>query len=292
MQISVRTFREGDEKMWVQIVNKAIADLKRHPITKETVERYKRDPHFDPNGVFFAYVGNEPVGLCYVKAGAFFEAEKGHFGTFRVSPQCRGTEVEEALAYFKAKGLKEAEVTLLEDEQHLRSFFSSKGYRVHRIYLILKRNLNNIPIAPSLRGLKVQSLGKGQLETFVEVANQAFSDAFDYYDFEPATVNEVEKQMRMFNVSFQDIKIAYFNNKPVGYVYMIKGEIAGIGVVKEHRGKGIGSLLLIEGLKHLKSKGRKEVSTGVNAENKPAINFFRKHGFKDWKKIMFMKNKI
>lgn len=123
----------------------------------------------------------------------------------------------------------------------------------------------------------------------MKVANQSFSDALDYYDFEPATVNEVKQQMQMFNVSYEDIKIAYLNNQPIGYVYMIKGEIAGIGVMKEHRRKGIASALLIEGLKHLKSKGRKEVSAGVNAENKQAVNFFRKHSFKDYKRLVFMK---
>lgn len=297
MQIKVRTFKEGDEGIWVQIVNKSIAGSSRQPITTETIEQYETDPYFDPNGVFFAYEDNNPVGMCHVKPGAFFEVEKGYINAFHVLPQYHGTQVEEALyqeaiAYFKSKGLKEAEITLLEDEQYSQNFFSSKEYRIHRTYLILKGKLNKIPIIPSIKGLKVQPLRDGQLETFVNVANQAFLDAFDYYDFKPATVNEVKQQMRMYDVSYEDIKIAYLNNQPVGYVYIIKHDIAGIGVVKEHRRKGIGSALLIEGLKHLRSKGQKEVSTGVNAENKPAVNFFRKHDFKDWKKIIFMKHKI
>jgi ribosomal protein S18 acetylase RimI-like enzyme len=296
MRVKVRTFREDDEEIWVQIVNKSIG-CRRQPISTETIKKYKMDPYFDPNGVFFAYLDNEPVGMCYVKSGAFFEVKKGHFSAFHVLPQYRGTKVEEALyqeaiAYFKSKGLKEAEVMLLEDEQHLQNFFSSKGYQVHRIYLFLKRRLDKVPSSPSVKGLEVQSLRDGQLETFVNVANQAFSDAFAYYDFEPATVNEVKQQMQMYDVSCKDVKIAYLNDHPVGYVYMIKDSIAGIGVVKEHRKKGVGSALLIEGLRHLKSKGQKEVITAVNAENKPAVNFFRRHGFKEWKRNIFMKHRI
>lgn len=68
MQVKVRTFKEGDEKTWVQIVNKSIAGSKRQPITIETVKQLKRDPYFDPKGVFFAFTDNEPVGICYVKA--------------------------------------------------------------------------------------------------------------------------------------------------------------------------------------------------------------------------------
>jgi ribosomal protein S18 acetylase RimI-like enzyme len=297
MQIKVRTFREGDEETWVQIVNKSIAGSKRQPLTIETVEQLKKDPYFDPEGVFFAYIDSEPIGVCYVKAGAFFEVKKGHISAFHIIPQYRRTEVKEALywkaiAYFISKGLKEAEITLLGDEHYLRSFFSSKGFHVHRIYLILKRKLDKIPEGLSVKGLEIQSLMEGQLETFVNVANQAFSDAFDYYDFEPATVKGVKQQMQMYDVSYEDIKIAYLNNKPIGYVYMIRGEIAGIGVTREHRRKGVASALLIEGLKHLKSKGQKEVSTGVNVKNKPAVNFFRRHGFKDWKKLAFMKHKL
>jgi ribosomal protein S18 acetylase RimI-like enzyme len=297
MEIEFRTFKDGDEKIWVQIVNEAIADLKRQPLTIEAVNRFKKDPYFDPKGVFFAYISNEPVGICYVKVGAFFEVKKGHIVAFRIVPKYQGTEVEEALheraiTYLQLKGLKEAEVMLAEDERHLRDFFSSKGYKVHRVYLILKRKLDKIPSSFQIKGLKVQALGNGQIKTFVDVANKAFSDAFDYYDFEPATIDEVKQQMKMYNVSSEDVKIAYLKNQPVGYVYLIKGNLAGIGVVKEHRRKGIGSALLIEGLRHLKSKELEEVSTGVNAENKPAVNFFRKHGFKIGKKLVFLRLKF
>lgn len=245
MELKFRSFKDGDEKIWVQIVNEAIADSKRHHLTIEAVNRFKKDPYFDPKGVFFAYIKDEPVGMCYVKAGAFFEVKKG-----RIIPKYQGTEVEEALyeraiTYLQLKGLKEAEVMLAEDKRHSRDFFSSKGYKAHRIYLILKRKLNRIPSSFQIKGLIAPALGNGQIKT---------------------TNGDVQRFQRR-----RQNRLSY--NQPVGNVYLIKDNLAGIGVVKEHRRKGIGNALLIEGLRHLRSKEVEEVSTGVNAENEPAVNF-------------------
>lgn len=297
MRITIRTFQEGDEELWIRIVNESIKGLERKPFTVENIEQYKRDPYFDPKGVFFAYIENEPVGVCWANAGTFYEVEKGHVDLFHVVPSYRGTEIEDklhekAIAYFKSKGLKESETSFLDDEEHLHRFFSFKEYSVHRVYLLMKRVLNDTPIYHTVSGLRVQASKEEELQMVVDVANKAFSDAFSYYDFEPATVHELKQQMQMFDVSFEDIKVAYLGDEPVGYVYLIKDSIAGIGVVKKHRGKGIGSNLLIEGLKHLKSKGIKEATLGVNAKNQPAVTLFRKHGFQDSKRIIFMKCKI
>lgn len=297
MQITIRTFQEGDEKAWVKIVNESVKGLERKPFTIETIEQCKRDPYFDPKGVFFACVNDTPVGVCWAKAGTFYEVEKGHLDSFQVIPRFQGTQIEEmlhekAITYFKSKGLKEAEIMLLDDDVHRQRFFSSKGYSVHRVYLLLKRGLDEIPSCPQINGLKIQPLKEKELQLAVDVTNKSFSDVFSYYDFEPATVEELSQQMQMLDVSLEDFKIAYLNSKPIGYVYLIKDNVAGIGVLKEHRRKGIGSALLIEGLKHLKSKGLKEALLGVNAENEPALNLFRKYGFQDWKRDIFMKRKI
>jgi len=297
MRITTRTFREGDEEIWVRIVKESIKGLEREPFTSENIKQYKKDPHFDPHGVLFAYVDDTPAGVCLAKAGTFYEVEKGHVDLFHVVPRYRGTEIEnklheKAMAYFKSKGLKEAEITLLDDQPHLERFFSSMGYNVHRVYLLMKRRLDEIPVYHTIRGLSVQSAKKEELQEVVNVANKSFSDAFSYYDFEPATAEELRQQMQMLDVSFEDIKIAYLRGEPVGYVYLIKESVAGIGVVKEQRRSGIGGALLIEGLKRLKAKGLKEASLGVNAENQPALNLFRKYGFQSSKRIIFMKRKI
>jgi len=293
----VAAFREGDEKKWLQIVNSSMKGAQRKPLKLKDIREYKRSPYFDPSGVFFAYVDDKPVGVCQASPGAFFEVEKGHIGSFHVLPQYRGTSIEKglhqrAIDYLKAKGLKEVETNFPDDESHLRSFFSSQGYRVHRIYLIMKRGLNDIPNAVLSEKVAVQPLKGGQLQTFVDVANKAFSDAFSYYDFEPATVEELMKQMRTYRVAYDDINIAYSNGEPVGYVYTVHEQIAGIGVIRGSRRKKIGALLLAEGLKHVHSKGFKETSLGVNEQNKPAVNFFRKHAFQESKRLIFMRKTL
>jgi len=293
----VATFKEGDEKKWLKIVNSSMKGSQRKPLKLKDIKEFKRSPYFDPSGVFFAYVDDKPVGVCQASLGAFFETEKGHIGSFHVLPQYHGTSIEKelhqlAIDHLKTKGLKEVETSFSDDESHLRSFFSSQGYRVHRIYLIMKRGSKNIQNAAVSENVVVQPLQRGQLQAFVDVANKAFSDAFSYYDFEPATVEELKKQMRTYRVAYDDIKIAYSNGEPVGYVYTVHEQIAGIGVIREHRRKNIGTLLLTEGLKHVHSKGFKEASLGVNEQNKPAVNFFRKHAFQESKRLIFMRKTL
>jgi ribosomal protein S18 acetylase RimI-like enzyme len=297
MRVRVEVFKEGDEKKWLKIINSSIKGSGREPLKLKDIKERMRSPYFDPPGVFFAYINNEPVGVCEAASGAFFEVEKGHIDSFHVLPQCRGTGIETALHqramdYFKAKGLREVEAAFLDDESYLESFFSSQGYRIHRIYLIMEKDLKGIPDTAANGSVTVQPLRKGRLQAFVGVANRAFSDAFSYYDFEPATVEELKRQMETLRVAYDDVKIAYSRKEPVGYVYTINDSIAGIGIVREYRRKNVGALLLTEGLKHVHSKGFTKASTGVNEENKPAVTFFRKHGFQESRRITFMRKTL
>jgi len=297
MTVKVSMFKEGDEKTWLQIVNASIIGLERKPLKLEDIEKSKKSPYFDPKGVFFAYVKTKPVGLCCVTSGAFFEVEKGYITSFHILPEYRGTKIEnvlhkKAVNYLKSKGLREVEANFSDDESYLQRFFSSLGYRIHRVYLIMKRNLQTVPFSKAVQSLRIQPLKKSQLQLFVDVANKAFSDAFSYYDFEPATVKELKQQMQMHNVAYDDIKIAFLKGEPIGYVYTSKDNVAGIGVVREHRRKGIASALLLEGLRHLHHKGSKEAFTGVNEQNKPAVNFFIQHGFQESKKLVFMRKTL
>jgi ribosomal protein S18 acetylase RimI-like enzyme len=297
MRVRVKTFKEGDEEKWLKIINCSIQGSGREPLRLKDVKERIRSPFFDPKAVFFAYIDGEPVGICEAAAGAFFEIAKGHINSFHVLPKYRGTRVgkalhQRAMGHFEAKGLKEVEAAFLDDEPYLETFFSSMGYSIGRIYLIMETDLKGIRGTAAIRGVAVQPLSKGQLRIFVDVANRAFSDAFSYYDFEPATCEGVKRQMQTYRVGYDDVKIAYSGNEPVGYVYTINDSIAGIGVISEYRRKNVGALLLTEGLKHVHSKGFMKASAGVNQENKPAVAFFRKHGFQKTKRITFMRKTL
>ncbi|MBO4770385.1 MAG: ribosomal protein S18-alanine N-acetyltransferase [Clostridia bacterium] len=78
-------------------------------------------------------------------------------------------------------------------------------------------------------------------------------------------------------------KVAVLNGQPVGYAVMLylldDGEICTVCVAKEHRRKGIGSLLLESLVNEGKQLGIKIFNLEVRAENSPAITLYEKHGF-------------
>lgn len=62
--------------------------------------------------------------------------------------------------------------------------------------------------------------------------------------------------------------------------FVRKGHVVSIAVMAEYRRMGIGSKLLEEALKRLKECGASEVYLEVRTSNYPAINLYRKMGFK------------
>lgn len=59
------------------------------------------------------------------------------------------------------------------------------------------------------------------------------------------------------------------------------GFIYDIYVAKEHRGKGVGARLMKEAENYCKQKGYARISLMVSTHNEPAIQLYRKTGFKD-----------
>ena len=58
------------------------------------------------------------------------------------------------------------------------------------------------------------------------------------------------------------------------------GGIFGLGVLPEHRGKGLGRAILLEGVRRLRVAGAKEVMLQVATENKNALQLYESCGFK------------
>ena len=55
----IKTFKEGNEKIWCEIINKTIGGN----LNKEYFEeKFKSKKQFDPEGVFFLYYGDKPCG--------------------------------------------------------------------------------------------------------------------------------------------------------------------------------------------------------------------------------------
>jgi ribosomal protein S18 acetylase RimI-like enzyme len=63
------------------------------------------------------------------------------------------------------------------------------------------------------------------------------------------------------------------------------GSIQNLGVVPEHRGRGLGKCLLRSALAGFEEVGLHRVSLEVTAENRSAIHLYRDHGFRTIKTV-------
>jgi RimJ/RimL family protein N-acetyltransferase len=59
------------------------------------------------------------------------------------------------------------------------------------------------------------------------------------------------------------------------------GGVLGMGIVEEHRGKGIGEALIRAALAQARQRGMTRVELTVRADNERAIALYRKIGFAD-----------
>ena len=72
---------------------------------------------------------------------------------------------------------------------------------------------------------------------------------------------------------FKPLRISKFSKK---------GYISNLFVDEEYRNKGVGKKLLNKSLKWLKDNKVKYISLEIHLENKAALKFYRKSGFKDY----------
>lgn len=81
------------------------------------------------------------------------------------------------------------------------------------------------------------------------------------------------------------IYIVEQDNRPIGKVHLQLvdglGGIYGLGVLPEHRGKGLGRAILLGAIEKLKEANATEIMLQVAAENATALNLYKSCGFRE-----------
>ncbi|MEM4721056.1 MAG: ribosomal protein S18-alanine N-acetyltransferase [Candidatus Methanomethylicaceae archaeon] len=92
---------------------------------------------------------------------------------------------------------------------------------------------------------------------------------------------------KIFLVAEADGKVVGYNMCRIEFgisnlrtAFAKKGHVISIAVMKEYRNRGIGYNLMIEGIKRVRECGATEIYLEVRVSNKPAIELYRKLGFK------------
>jgi ribosomal protein S18 acetylase RimI-like enzyme len=323
MLLKIRRFVLGkDEADWVKVYN-AIYYL--HPsqalIAVEDFRKGEKDPTFDTNGRFIAEVNDSPVGFVHASVDKFREDKKGFVWKFGVIPEFRGQGIEEKLAEtamveLKKRGMKAVqslvEGGLGEDVRVWRKF----DFKHVRRSSIMAERLNEIKsnVGENME-VVLEPLRKDANED-LELLNRLHNESFkEHFNYRPTPLESTVYQVREdFSWKTQGWFFALLEGKHVGFVgagigeldnrasmrainvkrgwILPRGWILGIGVLKPHRRRGIGTRLILHGMNFLKAEGMTTAMLGVDDSNvTKAKQLCEKVGFREvWKQSFYEKS--
>ncbi len=125
----VRTYRSGDEKIWVRLVKRSFGQYFPADIAKIC-----ESEEFDQNGFFFLKHANEFVGTVYAMQMRFQGARMGCVHMLGIVPEYRGRGLGHFLAlytlhYFRKIGLHSAILDVNEANSVARKTYVSLGFK-------------------------------------------------------------------------------------------------------------------------------------------------------------------
>lgn len=302
-ELNIRIFVKGkDESLWLKIRNAAFEDYEDEdfrPQTMQDMEINEKSPTFDPQGMFIAEINAKPIGIVNAFVDKKREEKKGFIHDLSILPEFRrkgiGRElVNKALQSLKERGMETAEAEWVRGDKPACKFFESMDFSLIRVQSDMKVKLDQIPSGiGEYEGLK-NRLMKENLDD-IKILNLIVNDTFkEHFDNRPETLEETKYWV--LEKPWTDIAEFYFgyiDNELVGFVGVgidskfvkhrgiKRGWINTIGVLKPLRRKGVGTALILHGLRALKAKGMTEACLGVDDWNPTkAIELYKKVGFK------------
>jgi len=311
IMLKIREFVQGDdEEVWLRIGNESFKEYDDfRPSTMEDMEIWEKDPGFDPVGMFIAELNGEAIGGIQAYVDKKREEKKGFIRALGVLPEFRrrgiGRELtERAINSLRERGMKTAQCWIRDDKTPCKYLFESMGFDLIRVFSAMRRELDAIPSA--LGGgkdvrLKVMRAGTEDVKLLRWLVDEAFSE---HFDFRPSTLEEWKHWSEHPDFDRKGWFFALLAGDPAGHVGtwidskfvkhtgIKRGWIDTIGVLKPHRRKGIGTSLILRGMRYLRSRGMTEVELGVDDLNETeAIKLYEKVGFKVIRKdLTYLRN--
>ena len=311
--LNIRRFVQGkDEGVWTSVWNRSFTDFDEfRSMSVEDMLMSEKNPAFDATGMFIAELDGEPGGIVNARVDKMREEKKGFIRMLGVVPEYRRRGIGRALAEKAIESLRERGMQTAETEADVGKpeavgLWESMGFERVRISSLMKMSLDNIPSGiGENQDVKLRKFEKDSLEDLkllTWLTNETFKE---HYNWRPFTIEELRYFMDQEpHFKEQEHLFILSEGKPVGYVDVDidqkynkerntrLGWILSIGVLKQNRLRGIGTRLMIEGMKVLKAKGMTEVMLGVDDQNPTkAIKLYEKVGFEAIRKeIAFQKN--
>lgn len=299
--LKIRAFKQGsDEETFVNVYNASFSDYDDiRTISLEEMKKTEANPSFSADGLFIAEWNGETAGMIDAFRDKLREEEKGFIQSLGVFPRFRGKGiarklVERALESHRQRGTKLVDAWAQSDREECVHIFESFGFKQIRTTSMMKRSLSNL--SADIGENKEIDIREMQLRDEDEIAllNRLDNEAFkEHFNYRPRAIEETKYMLLEMPWFQQNAYFAIIDNQPVGYVIIgideglnkeknVKyGWVLDIGVLKPDRRKGIGTSLMLQGMRILKDQSMESALLYVDDMNETkAIKLYEKLGFK------------
>lgn len=286
-KMSIRPFVPGqDDSAWVGINNRATAaDPESVALTVEELQRGRKMPWYKYSRRFVAELDGIAVGTVRAFRGDDEKMRVGSVTGPNVVPEARrqgvGTALlERAIEALRERGATRAEGGAGDWNVAARAFLRKHGFEPTHTSSRMERDLAPVSGIGENRDIVLQPFGvsDGEVATWHRLIQAAFAE---YYNFERSTLEEWTQFARhqgddggLFERYF-----AVADGEPVGVLVIEidrreneqlgkkRGWVNDVGVLKEHRGRGIATRLLIHTIDRLRVLGMDTAVLRVDDQN-------------------------
>jgi mycothiol synthase len=300
--VSVRRFLKGvDESVWVELMNAEYQDYVSwwRGTTAEEMLALEKGPSFDFDGRFVAEVDGKPAGLIHAHVEKSGEDTRGFIRDLCVLPAFRDDAVESrlleaAVNEFRKRGAGSMRAWTGADRADRIGFLERSGFKFSNRTIDMRISLAETAVnLHENLDVVIRQLRSDVDEDF-ETLNYVDNECFKADPLHVShTVEETRKELLENPVlGWREVFFAVLEGKDVGYIgvgiderynaeHGVKtGYIKGIGVLPAYRRRGIGTRLLLHGLRRLKAKGMTSASLDTEDTNPTrAITLYEKVGF-------------
>ena len=172
------------------------------------------------------------------------------------------------------------------DSQHARHMLASESFAHVKDYWQMRWENGTLPAIslPNGYGLRTFELDQDEAE-LTSIQNAAFGE---HWGFNPNTVEEIAARVRMNSTAPDGIIFISNGESLAGFNWTLRNEnengsvgfVAMTGVHPNYRGKGLGTAVVVTGMEYLREQGVDGIELEVDSTNTPAVELYRKLGFK------------
>jgi mycothiol synthase len=299
--LQIRDFVAGkDEKTWLDIINESFKNNPEYiPLTADEFMKIESSPGFKADGMYLAELEGTAAGCVRVMIEKEWTERKGIIGRLAVLPRFRNrgigrTLLEKAVDKCRSAGMDVVITGTGEGDTIACHLLESMDFKLTRSSSQMVIALSPLPErADEKEGFSLKKMGTSNddIRLITDTLNETFRN---HYNFIPRKEDSVRFALveNPMNDRIENF-IAYLGERVAGILTIAvirkqnepgktrTGWIATVGVVKQYRRMGIGTALILHGLRAIESMGMEEALLGVDDFNEyQAKALYEKLGFR------------